>query len=75
MRALTIIFLSSAVLGCIYLAALLKHAKSSGLALLSRDNMLGTLPLFFVVVGIAVFVVIGLMLDKRSSKDSEEGSD
>lgn len=72
MRILAIILSSSVVLGCIYFAALLKHAKAHGLAILSRENLLGTLPLFAVVVGIAVFVVIGLMVDSKTDRGSKE---
>ncbi|MFT3761663.1 MAG: hypothetical protein QM761_03425 [Pseudoxanthomonas sp.] len=53
------------------MAALLKHAKAHNLAILSPENLLGTLPLFAVVVGIAVLVVIGLMAESRSDEKSE----
>lgn len=73
MRIILMIFLSSIVLGCIYLAALIKHAKASDLRIFSAENMVGTLPLFAVVVGVAVLVVIALM--KESSKSSKKSKE
>jgi hypothetical protein len=54
---------------------LLKHAKAHGLTILSRENLIGSLPLFAVVAGIAVFVVIGLMAESKAGKESKTGHD
>jgi hypothetical protein len=75
MRILAILLSSSVVLGCIYFAVLLKHAKAHGLTILSRENLIGSLPLFAVVAGIAVFVVIGLMAESKAGKESKTGHD
>lgn len=73
MRILTIFLSSSVVFGSVYFAVLLKHAKAHDLAILSRENLLGALPLFAIVAGIALFVVIGLIFESRSAKDSKVG--
>ena len=72
MRILVIIFSSLVAIGCVYFATLLKHAKAHDLDVLSRANLLGALPLFAIVIGIALFVVIGLMFEAKSMKNSGE---
>jgi hypothetical protein len=75
MRILVIIFSSFVAIGCVYFAALLKHAKAHDLNVLSRANLIGALPLFAIVIGIALLVVIAMMFDAKSTKNQGGGKE
>jgi lysylphosphatidylglycerol synthetase-like protein (DUF2156 family) len=65
--AVAFLVAASCVLAVVFFLALLKHSKSSGLTLLSPENIQGSLPLFFVVVGVGLLASFCAHIFSRSN--------